>query len=206
MFVKICGLTRPEDARLAGELGASAVGMIFWPGSPRAVTPDLAREIAAVVPAHVLTVGVFVDATRDDIARVAEAVPLGAIQLHGSEDAAFARALTWPVIKAVALPDDGTLPDLEQWSPATRVLLDAFDPVRRGGTGRTVDWARAGMVAARRPIILAGGIRADNVGVAVATVRPAGIDVSSGVEQAPGMKDPVKLRALFGQLQEMEAR
>jgi phosphoribosylanthranilate isomerase len=206
VFVKICGLTRPDDAGLAAELGAAAVGMIFWPGSPRAITPDLARDVAAAVPPHVLTVGVFVDATRDEIARIADTVPLSAVQLHGVEDAAFAGTLPWPVIKAVSLPGDGTLPDVEQWSPATRVLLDAFDPDRRGGTGRTVDWGRASILAARRPIILAGGIRADNVSAAVARVRPAGIDVSSGVELAPGVKDPAKLRALFGELHEMEAR
>ena len=206
MFVKICGLTRPDDAWLASELGASAVGMIFWAGSPRAIAPEMAREVAAAVPPHVLTVGVFVDATRDEIARVAELVPLGAVQLHGAEDAAFASALPWPVIKAVALPVDGTMPDVEQWSPATRILLDAFDPVRRGGTGRTVDWRRAGMVATRRPIILAGGLRPDNVGAAINQVRPAGIDVSSGVELGPGVKDRTKLRALFGALHEMEAR
>ena len=206
MFVKICGLTRPEDARLASELGASAVGMIFWPGSPRAVAPEIAREVAAAVPPHVLTVGVFVDATQDEIARVMDVVPLSAVQLHGAEDAAFVSALPWPVIKAVAMPEDGTLPDVERWDPATRLLLDASDPVRRGGTGQTVDWRRAGVVAARRPIILAGGIRADNVCTAVSQVRPAGIDVSSGVERAPGLKDAAKLRALFGEVKQWEAR
>ncbi len=206
MFVKICGLTRPADAELASQLGASAVGMIFWAGSPRALAPAGAREIVAAVPRRVLTVGVFVDATRDDIARVLDEVPLDAVQRPGNEDAAFVSTLPWPVIKAVALPDDGTLPALEQWNPATRVLLDAHDPVRRGGTGQTVDWRRAGLVAAQRPIILAGGIRADNVRAAVAEVRPAGIDVSSGVEVSPGIKDAARLRALFGELDEMEAR
>jgi phosphoribosylanthranilate isomerase len=206
VFVKICGLTRPDDAELAAELGASAVGMIFWGGSPRAITPEVARRVAAAVPRRVLTVGVFVDASRDDIARVVESVRLDAVQLHGNEDAAFVGTLPWPVIKAVTLPDDGTLPDVGQWNPATRVLLDALDPVIRGGTGRTVDWRRAGMLAARRPIILAGGIRADNVRAAVSAVRPAGIDVSSGVERAPGVKDADRLRALFDALDDMEAR
>jgi phosphoribosylanthranilate isomerase len=204
MTVKICGVTRPEDARLAAALGASAIGMVFWPGSPRAVTVQQAAAVAAAVPEGVLIVGVFVDATRDAIAAVVRQVPLGAVQLHGSETPAFVESLPWPVIKALAVPSEGPLPDLAPWA-GVRVLLDAHDPVRRGGTGRLVDWARAAALAATRPVILAGGLGPGTVAGAIARVRPAGIDVSSGVERAPGLKDEARLRALFDAVREVEA-
>ena len=156
MLIKICGLTRADDARRAVEAGATAIGMVFWPGSPRAVTLEQAEAVAGAVGAEVLTVGVFVDATREEIDHVMRRVPLGAAQLHGHESPAFVDTLPWPVIKAVPVPADGPLPDLTPWA-GVRVLLDAHDPVRRGGTGRLVDWARAAALAATRPVILAGG-------------------------------------------------
>jgi phosphoribosylanthranilate isomerase len=204
MTVKICGVTRPEDARLAAALGATGIGLVFWPASPRAVTMAQAEAVAAAVPAGVLTIGVFVDATRDEIAAVMRRVPLGAVQLHGGETPAFVESLPWPVIKAVAVPSEGPLPDLTPWA-GVRVLIDAHDPVRRGGTGRMVDWARAAALAATRPVILAGGLRPETVAEAIARVRPAGIDVSSGVERAPGIKDEARLRALFDAVREVEA-
>lgn len=204
MTIKICGVTRPEDARLAAELGATAIGMVFWTASPRAVTIARAEAVAAAVPAGVLTVGVFVDATRDEIAAVVRQVPLGAVQLHGRESPGFAESLPWPVIKAIAVPSEGPLPDLAPWA-GVRVLIDAHDPVRRGGTGQMVDWARAAALSATRPVILAGGLRPETVAEAIARVRPAGIDVSSGVERAPGIKDQARLRALFDAVREVEA-
>jgi phosphoribosylanthranilate isomerase len=204
MTVKICGVTRPEDARLAAALGAWAIGMVFWPGSPRAVTVQQAAAVAAAVPDGVLIVGVFVDATRDEIAAAVRQVPLGAVQLHGSETPALVESLPWPVIKALPVPSEGPLPDLAPWA-GVRVLLDAHDPERRGGTGRQVDWARAAALAATRPVILAGGLRPDTVAEAIARVRPAGIDVSSGVERAPGVKDEARMRALFDAVREVEA-
>lgn len=204
MTIKICGVTRPEDARLAAALGATAIGMVFWTASPRAVTMAQAEAVAAAVPAGVLTVGVFVDATRDQIAAVVRRVPIGAVQLHGRETPGFVESLPWPVIKAVAVPSEGPLPDLAPWA-GVRVLIDAHDPVRRGGTGQMVDWARAAALAATRPVILAGGLRPETVAEAIARVRPAGIDVSSGVERAPGIKDQARLRALFDAVREVEA-
>jgi phosphoribosylanthranilate isomerase len=204
VLIKICGLTRPDDARRAVEAGATAIGVVFWSGSPRAVTLAQAEAVAAAVGADVLTVGVFVDATREEIDRVMRRVPLGAAQLHGHESPAFVETLPWPVIKAVAVPAVGSLPDLSPWA-GVRVLLDTHDPERRGGTGRMVDWARAAALAATRPVILAGGLSPDNVAEAVTRVRPAGIDVSSGVEQSPGVKDAARVRAFIEAVREVEA-
>lgn len=203
MLIKICGITRPEDAAMAASLGATAIGIVFWAGSPRAVTVGQAAAIAAAVPAGVLTVGVFVNAAREAMADAVRQAGLGAVQLHGDEAPDFAESLPWHVIKAVPVPADGPLPDLTPWA-GVRVLIDAHDPVRRGGTGRMVDWSRAAALAAARPVILAGGLSPETAAQAVARVRPAGIDVSSGVERAPGVKDEARLRALFAAVREGE--
>jgi phosphoribosylanthranilate isomerase len=196
--VKICGITRAEDARLAVDLGAWAVGFIFWPGSPRFIEPGRAREIVRQLSPLVSAVGVFVDQPASHVHAVAREVGLSAVQLHGTESREFARGLGLRVIKALPL-DEGGEPALDGWDD-TLVLLDARDPVRRGGTGRTIDWAAAARVARRRPILLAGGLTPDNVKEAAWCVRPAGLDVSSGVESAPGIKDEGRLRALFAAL------
>lgn len=193
MIVKICGITRPEDAEAAVAAGAGAIGFIFWPKSPRFIDPHRARAIAAALPPLVTPVGVFVNQPLDYVNGVASLVRLGAVQLHGDETPEYAAGAAAPVIKALSLDAaDGTA-----WPARVRILLDVHDPVARGGTGRTIDWAAAAAVAARREILLAGGLTPDNVADAVARVRPFGIDVSSGVERAPGIKDPRRLRALF---------
>lgn len=204
MLIKICGLTRADDARRAVEAGATAIGMVFWPGSPRAVTLDQAEALVDAVNGAALTVGVFVDATREEIDHVMRRVKLGAAQLHGHESPAFVDTLPWPVIKAVPVPLEGPLPDLAPWA-GVRVLLDAHDPVRRGGTGQVVEWTRAAALAATRPVILAGGLTPTNVAEAVMRVRPAGIDVSSGVERSPGVKDEALVRALIKAVCAVEA-
>ena len=196
MMVKICGVTRLEDAEMAVSLGATAVGFIFWPGSPRRISTADAAAISAALPDDVWKVGVFVDAPADDIRRVIEDAHLTAAQLHGSETPAFAAALATRVIKALALERAGEPAALDEWR-GIPILLDAHDPVRKGGTGRTIDWQHAGDIAASREVILAGGLRPDNVADAIARVRPYGIDVSSGVESLPGVKDHQKLRGLF---------
>jgi phosphoribosylanthranilate isomerase len=193
MLVKICGITRLEDAETAAGAGASAVGFVFWPESPRYVDPFRARAIAARLPPFVTPVGVFVNQTADHILAVASLVRLGAVQLHGDETPAAAAALPLPVIKAVRIGDV----DTAAWPTRTTLLLDAHDPARRGGTGRTIDWDAAATVAAERRVLLAGGLTPDNLSEAVTRVRPFGIDVSSGVERAPGIKDPERIRALF---------
>ena len=195
--VKICGITRIEDALLATELGASAVGFVFWRRSPRFIEPAAARQIVDALPASVVPIGVFVDEEVEVVRRIAFDVRLGAIQLHGNETVDYAASFMEPVIKAVAVDDTFEPASLDVLPESITVLLDARDPVRRGGTGETINWSSAAAVSARRPVLLAGGLTPDNVADAIAMVRPYGIDVSSGVEQAPGIKDHRKLRALF---------
>ena len=199
--VKVCGITRPGDAALAVELGASAVGLVFWPRSPRAVTIDDARRIAGVLPSSVPAVGVFVNAPPSEVERIVRAAGLTAVQLHGEEDAAAYATCAAQVIKAVAVGPAFVPAQVASVPRDVSVLLDAHDPERRGGTGRTVDWSAAAAAARVRPIILSGGLSAGNVGQAVAAVGPDAVDVSSGVESAPGLKDPLKLRAFFAALQ-----
>jgi len=203
VIVKICGITRAEDARLAASLGATAIGFIFWPSSPRAISPLRARAIVDALPASVTTVGVFVNAGRDEIEAAADEANLQAVQLHGDETPDLARSLSRRVIKAIPLTGDID-ERVNEW-PGIMLLLDAHDAARRGGTGRVVDWDRAAAIARTHDIILAGGLGPGNVADAVARVRPAGIDVSSGVESSPGIKDPGKLRALFDALAGVEA-
>lgn len=192
---KICGITTPEDARLAVDLGASAIGMVFWMHSPRYVEIARAREIVAALPPFVAAVGVFVD--HADAMRVAEKVGLTALQFHGDETAEAYRHLALPVIKAVPVRDRSARDAADAVPRRATVLLDAHDPEKRGGTGKRIDWTIASEIAARRPVILSGGLNASNVAEAIEMVRPAAIDVSSGVESAPGKKDPAKLQALF---------
>ena len=198
--VKVCGVTKPEDAELAVSLGATAVGMIFWAGSPRCVDVERARQIVSVLPAFVTAVGVFVDQPVESVAAVADAVGLGTIQLHGHEDANAYAPLNRRLIKSVAVRDDSAEREAAAVAPRATVLLDAHDPVRRGGTGRRIDWTFAASIARVRPIILSGGLTPETVDAAVRAVGPYAVDVSSGVESAPGRKDPTKLRAFFAAL------
>ncbi len=196
MRVKICGITRADDAAAAVEAGAAAIGFVFWPESPRFVDPYRARAIAATLPPFVTPVGVFVNQPVEYVRRVASLVRLGAVQLHGDETPEYAAGLPMPIVKAIAVgaAEDGRL---ALWPSPTMVLLDVHDPVKRGGTGRTIDWGAAAAIAATRRVFLAGGLTPDNAADAIARVRPYGIDVSSGVEKAPGVKDHQRVRALF---------
>jgi phosphoribosylanthranilate isomerase len=196
LLIKVCGITRVEDAQAAVALGASALGFVFWPESPRSLDPYRARAIVASLPVGVTPVGVFVDQPVEYVNAVASLVGLGAVQLHGGESPDEARHIRRPLLKAFTLDaiESGAA---TAWAPPAMVLLDAHDPVRRGGTGQTIDWTRAAAAARRRPTLLAGGLTAGNVAEAIARVRPFGIDVSSGVEERPGIKDAEKLRAFF---------
>ena len=187
IFIKVCGITRMTDALHAVEQGATALGFVLWKKSPRAVTVARAAEIIATLPSHVMTVGVFVNEGIDSIRSAAERARLTAVQLHGDEPPAYADALDWPVIRAVSVNDIDSAVDA--WSADTALLVDHIDPVRRGGTGTPVDWRRAAGVAKTRRIVLAGGLTPDNVATAIRAVHPFGVDVSSGVESAPGVKD-----------------
>ena len=205
MLVKICGVTRADDALAAVDAGASAIGFVFWPDSPRYVDPYRARAIRAALPPFVTAVGVFVNQPVEYVSGVASLVRLGAVQLHGDETPQYASQLSAPIVKALPLTTLGER-DLAAWPDETMVLLDVHDPVKRGGTGRTIDWGAAAAISARRRIVLAGGLTPDNVADAVARVRPFGIDVSSGVEVSPGIKDHRRVRALFEALHGIPAR
>ena len=193
MFIKICGITLAEDADAAVKAGAAAIGFVFWPGSPRFIDPYRARAIAATMPPFITTVGLFVNQPLDYVNRVSRLVRLGAVQLHGDETAEYVAGVSTPVIKAVTTAN----PQLAAWPARTTLLVDVHDPEKRGGTGRTVDWTAAAVLAAQRKVLLAGGLTPENVAEAVGRVRPFGIDVSSGVERFPGVKDHQRLRALF---------
>jgi phosphoribosylanthranilate isomerase len=191
MFVKICGMTCLADALHAADQGADAVGFVFWPRSPRYVAPARAAEIIGRLPRHVTAVGVFVNAAIDDVRDVAAQTGIAMVQLHGDEDPSFASAVGRPVMKAIGVEHGDEA--LDGWPGDTMFLVDAVDPVQRGGTGMRVDWPRAAHIARRRRIVLAGGLTDANVAEAVSTVRPFGVDVSSGVEDAPGVKNHDKV-------------
>jgi phosphoribosylanthranilate isomerase len=197
LLVKICGITRAEDAEAAVAAGARAVGFIFWPDSPRFIDPHRARAIVRTLPPFVTTVGVFVNQPSEYVNGVASLVRLGAVQLHGEETVDYAATQVRPVIKALAVDAAISATAVDAWPSRVTMLLDVHDPRRRGGTGRTIDWDVAATIAARRRALLAGGLTPDNVAEAVARVRPFGIDISSGVERAPGVKDHGRIRALF---------
>ena len=204
MFVKICGITQAADARHAVRQGATALGFVFWPRSSRSVTPERAAEIIAGLPASVMTVGVFVNEPVDRIRRIAEQARLTAVQLHGDEPPAYADALAWPVFRSVTL--DTAPQACASWSAATTLLLDAADPERRGGTGLTVDWQGAADLARERRVVLAGGLTPGNVGEAIGRVQPYGVDVSSGVEDSPGVKDVTKMATFLANAREAFGR
>ena len=192
-LVKICGVTRPADAELATEFGAAAVGMILWSGSPRAVEVALAKEIAATVGSRALRVGVFVDIQADAAHEIAETVGLDVIQLHDAGPIPAAWSVSGPrIFKLVAGHDD-----VEAWPGHITPLIDAVDSQKRGGTGRVADWHQAAALARRRDIILAGGLTSDNVADAIRNVRPWAVDVSSGVEDRPGIKSAARMRDFF---------
>jgi phosphoribosylanthranilate isomerase len=192
--VKICGVTRVEDARAAVEAGADAIGFVFYPPSPRAVALERAVEIARELPPFVARVGVFVDPEETAVRNAAELAGLTALQFHGSESPEFCRRFRIPVIKAFRMQTASSLDLLEAYRELPW-LLDSFAPGQLGGTGVAFDWALAQAAKQRNPrLILAGGLTATNVAEAVRQVAPYAVDVSSGVEVAPGVKDHAILR------------
>jgi phosphoribosylanthranilate isomerase len=198
--VKVCGITRPEDAELAVELGAWALGFILWRRSPRAADPAVAAGIARSLRRRIELVGVFVNASLDEIAQAAEALHLSHVQLHGDEGPAFCaevgRRTGAKVIKAVRVASASDFQDVERFHTDFH-LLDTARRGSYGGTGETWDWALAARRRRTVPVILSGGLDAGNVAAGIAAVDPYAVDVASGVENAPGVKDPGKLAAFI---------
>ncbi|WP_323114415.1 phosphoribosylanthranilate isomerase [Pseudomonas guariconensis] len=194
---KICGITRIEDALAAAEAGADAIGLVFYAKSPRAVDVRQARAIIAELPPFVTTVGLFVNASRCELNEILEAVPLDLLQFHGDETPADCEGYHRPWIKALRVrPGDDLESACQLYAGARGILLDTYVPGVPGGTGEAFDWSLV-PASLSKPIILAGGLSAGNVGQAIAQVRPYAVDVSGGVEQAKGIKDAAKIEAFM---------
>jgi phosphoribosylanthranilate isomerase len=198
--IKVCGNTSLEHARLAVDLGAWALGLIFWPESPRRCTVEVAEEIGAELRRKAEITGVFVNASLDEVAEKADRCSLTLLQLHGDEGPAYCREAQrrtgCRVMKAVRVKDAAQVRDLE----AFRVdyhLLDAYHPETPGGTGETFNWELTRQHHGLAKVVLSGGLTSDNVGEAISIARPFGVDTASGTEAEPGRKDPAKLEAFF---------
>jgi|LGOV01.1.fsa_nt_gb phosphoribosylanthranilate isomerase len=187
--VKICGITSVEDGLHAARCGADALGLVFYAKSPRCVTAEQARRIVAALPPLVTTVGLFVNQPAQEITDIARFCGLDVLQLHGDETPEQCQLPPWRVIKALRVRDEQSLADFAAYR-VNGMLLDAWQADSYGGTGHSFNWKLAVQAAQQRQIILAGGLTPANVAEAVKTVRPYAVDVSSGVESAPGCKDP----------------
>ena len=199
VFVKICGITNSEDARAALNAGADALGFNFYPRSARFIAPASARRIISELPPAVMAVGVFVNESGpEDVARIADAAGVGAVQLHGDESPSYCRSLKDRfVIKALRV-GPGFAPESALEYEADAILLDAFDRAARGGTGHVIDWQlarRASMLVPK--LFLAGGLTLENVALAIEAARPYAVDACSGLERAPGRKDAERVRAFI---------
>ncbi len=198
--IKVCGLTTPGQAVAAAEAGVDAIGLVFWPESSRALSPERAREIAAAVPPLVTVVGLFMNARAADVDAVLAQVPLDLLQFHGQETDAFCRAFERRYIKAIGMSGGQDPEPLAQDFPgAAGLLVDAHAGDRAGGSGESFDWSRLPRTLAAR-CILAGGLSPENVAEAIRTVRPWGVDVSSGVESSPGVKDSERIRRFVSEV------
>jgi phosphoribosylanthranilate isomerase len=198
--VKICGLTRVEDARLAVESGAWAIGMIFHPDSPRHVDVERAAEVATAFRRRCEVVGVFVNTPLDDVLRTLDSVSLTMLQLHGDEGPSYCaeagRRSGLKVMKAVRAKDVHAVRSLSAYKTDFH-MIDAYVPGTYGGTGERFDWELAAGHPGDTPLVLSGGLTAENVGEALAVAHPYAVDVASGVEASPGLKDPTRMQAFF---------
>lgn len=195
--VKICGFTRPEDALCAASLGVDAIGLVFYPASPRFVEIDMAALITRTLPAFVSVVALFVDAEQALINQVLQRVRVDSLQFHGDEPAETCRLYHKPYIKALRMHEGINLAAQEEhYADACGLLLDAYHPGVPGGTGAKFDWELIPHIN-RLPIILAGGLTPENADLAIRTVKPYALDVSSGVEAAKGLKDAEKMAAFI---------
>ncbi|MDH4042769.1 MAG: phosphoribosylanthranilate isomerase [Gammaproteobacteria bacterium] len=203
--IKICGITSIADAGAAVDAGADAIGLVFYPGSPRAVTLAQAAQIARAVPPFVTLVALFVDEPAENIRRIVETLPINLIQFHGEETGEFCGQFQRPWIKALRVqPGIDLVAHCAQYGAARAILLDSWQQGVPGGTGRTFDWdlARARLPL---PLVLAGGLDAGNVGAAISLLRPAAVDVSGGVEASPGRKDAGKIKRFIAAVRAADA-
>ncbi|MEK6713465.1 MAG: phosphoribosylanthranilate isomerase [Nitrospirota bacterium] len=191
--VKICGITNLEDAQAAAEAGADALGFVFYPDSPRFIDPGNARAIIAKLPVFITSVGVFVDESEDLIRRIIREGGIQILQFHGSESPVLCTRFREKVIKAIRIKDEESISEMQMYDVDT-FLLDTYLDCAKGGTGKTFNWKYAEMAKGNGRIILSGGLNPSNIGDAVRTLKPYGVDVSSGVEISPGKKDHVKIR------------
>jgi phosphoribosylanthranilate isomerase len=198
--IKICGITSVEDAEVVVAAGADALGFVLYGKSPRVVEPSVVRRIVAGLPPFVLPVGVFVNEDAATVRALMDECGLALAQLHGDEPASYCHNLGRPALKALRLKDRGTFLALAEFQGRANVrgfVIDAFSEQSYGGTGQTVDWTLAAEAARSAPILLAGGLTPANVADAIRQVRPYGVDVSTGVEERPGKKDPAKVKAFI---------
>ena len=193
-FIKFCGMTREADVAAACELGVDAIGFVLWPASPRCIEVDRLAPLIRMLPPDVIPVGVFVSPHQGDVSWARDA-GVQVVQVHGGNGAGL-DGRVW-VARALDM-------DVEEIARNVTILLDANDPVRHGGTGRTIDWTRAATIAAARQVMLAGGLTPDNVGEAIRRVRPYGVDVASGIEERPGIKDAQAMQAFVTAVREAE--
>ena len=203
--IKICGLKEPAHARLAAEAGADAIGLVFYPPSPRYVKPEEAAKVAAALPAFVQAVGLFVNEKEAAIRAILERVPIDLLQFQGDETPEFCAAFGKPFVRAVRMEEGVDLVEYaSRFSSARALLLDAHVAGEKGGTGATFDWSRVPREAPL-PLVLSGGLTAGNVRRAVREVRPWAVDVSSGVERSRGVKDPALIVEFIRSVQREDA-
>lgn len=201
--VKICGITRPEDGVAAAALGVDAIGLVFYAKSPRFIDFETARAVCAALPGFVTVVALFLNPDADEVEQVLAEVPVDLIQFHGSESAEFCRSFNRPYIKALGMADANLQQQLVNYQDARGLLLDSHAMGEAGGSGQTFDWARI-PEQLRRRIILAGGLNPDNVAAAIRQVRPYAVDLSSGVESAPGIKDVARMTRLMNEVKRVD--
>jgi len=199
--VKICGITRIQDGLHAAAAGADAIGLVFYPPSPRAVTLKQARDICLALPPFVTTVALFVDPTEAQVESVISAVPVDTLQFHGNEQPGFCAQFGRPFLKALKMSADMDLmAEAERYHQASGILVDSYHADMAGGTGEAFDWSRL-PTDTQWPLILAGGLQTGNVAQAIRQVRPYAVDISSGVESEKGIKDAIKVTAFINEVQ-----
>lgn len=204
--VKICGFTQVDDAKIASGLGVDAIGLVFYTPSPRNVDIKQALAISKAVSPFVTIVALFVDPDRTFVDEVIKQVPIDLLQFHGDESADFCESFSVPYIKAIRMHNEVDLNEIEQqYGHAKGILLDAWHPSEKGGTGERFDWSRI-PAKFKLPIILAGGLTPENVGLAIETSYPFAVDLSSGVEQSKGIKDHAKMAKLLTEVNKLECK